>query len=224
MNRTVPPRIAPWLLEHFISGNRNEALAGDLEESFHAGSSCAWYWRQALTAIAIRFKEDLLRRWNLLILASAWALLAPGWQVILIRFDERDYFGHLWSLPWPWSTICVMCLSAAEQLVFIWAPMLAYVLEQGLIAGSVNLKGLFRGSCISALVYLGISASQIAFWMLTSPQPNPKPIDWHALTIRGEILNFAFWGVVWRLPYFITAACALWCVAAKPRRPFVSAR
>jgi hypothetical protein len=48
--KTQPPRLATRLLERFAP---NEPLAGDLHEEYRAGRSSLWYWRQALTAVAI---------------------------------------------------------------------------------------------------------------------------------------------------------------------------
>jgi hypothetical protein len=39
-----PPRLATWLLLHFMSGRWAESLAGDLIEEFKTGRGAAWYW------------------------------------------------------------------------------------------------------------------------------------------------------------------------------------
>jgi hypothetical protein len=54
MNRSTPPKLPTWLLEHFASGADSEAILGDLAERHRAGKSDAWYWRQVLVAIVVR--------------------------------------------------------------------------------------------------------------------------------------------------------------------------
>jgi len=47
------PRIARWVLENLGCSADNDAVIGDLEERYLQGRSAAWYWQQALTAIAV---------------------------------------------------------------------------------------------------------------------------------------------------------------------------
>lgn len=50
MTRNTPPRVATWLLQHF---GVNESITGDLIERYERRPSALWFWRQALTAIAV---------------------------------------------------------------------------------------------------------------------------------------------------------------------------
>jgi hypothetical protein len=68
MRSSRPPALATWLVEHLSRGGKNEALAGDLLEQFSQGRSVAWYWRQALIAIALNF----VSKWRILALAGAF--------------------------------------------------------------------------------------------------------------------------------------------------------
>ena len=45
--------LATWMLEHVTFGSPNESLSGDLLEELRSGRSAGWYWRQALSAIAV---------------------------------------------------------------------------------------------------------------------------------------------------------------------------
>ena len=56
MRTSHPPRLATLLLERFAA---NEPLIGDLQEEYAAGQSNAWYWRQALTAVAVAMLRGL---------------------------------------------------------------------------------------------------------------------------------------------------------------------
>jgi hypothetical protein len=53
MKTLIPPRLATWLLEHFVTSSNTEAILGDLTERYQAGKSRAWYWRQVVTAIVV---------------------------------------------------------------------------------------------------------------------------------------------------------------------------
>jgi len=53
MRMREPPPLADWLLRRFVSGNRSEALLGDLLEEYQAGRTPGWYWRESIVAILI---------------------------------------------------------------------------------------------------------------------------------------------------------------------------
>ncbi|HEY2590500.1 MAG TPA: hypothetical protein VGI35_02820 [Steroidobacteraceae bacterium] len=58
MSRNLsPPRLAVWILSRSLRDRRSEALIGDLTEEYRHGRSRAWYWRQALWAIAVDLRE-----------------------------------------------------------------------------------------------------------------------------------------------------------------------
>jgi hypothetical protein len=46
-----PPRIANWLLRTFGYSPNNDAVIGDLNESYRQGRSRRWYWQQVIAAI-----------------------------------------------------------------------------------------------------------------------------------------------------------------------------
>ena len=51
-----PPKFAESLLRRLIGGRDADAVAGDLRETFEArGGGRVWYWRQALSCLAVRF-------------------------------------------------------------------------------------------------------------------------------------------------------------------------
>jgi hypothetical protein len=96
MRSVKPPALATWLVEHLIPGERSEALAGDLLEQFGKGRSAAWYWREALVAIAVGFSKELCILW----MAVGFTLL---WISALSLFYGRIWsaaLGEFLSLPW----------------------------------------------------------------------------------------------------------------------------
>lgn len=81
-----PPRMAAWLLKRWASPYQRESLVGDLLESYRAGRSRTWYWRQVIAALIFAqvrglrtlprtgLRTALLRLLNALLLAGIIAL------------------------------------------------------------------------------------------------------------------------------------------------------
>ena len=59
MTHQRPPRIATWLLDHLVSGRHRESLIGDLDEQFARRRSPLWFWKQALTTIALTGSQEV---------------------------------------------------------------------------------------------------------------------------------------------------------------------
>ncbi len=56
-----PPRIAEALLRHLVPGREGEIIAGDLREEFAVrGGGRLWYWREALSCLAVRISPHRL--------------------------------------------------------------------------------------------------------------------------------------------------------------------
>lgn len=81
------PSGAAWLLNKF--GHGNDALAGDLIEEYSRGRSAAWYWRQALIAIAVDFGKNV-RAHKLLAVRA----IAVGWiaSYVLLHFASDPLY------------------------------------------------------------------------------------------------------------------------------------
>ena len=61
-----PPVAAKWILENVRFENWNDALAGDLLESYRSQRrSNLWYWRQVLAVVADGFLRELRNHWVL---------------------------------------------------------------------------------------------------------------------------------------------------------------
>jgi hypothetical protein len=59
MTNVHPPRLAMWLLDRFAPDD--EGLTGDLVEELERGRSRAWFWRQAIAAVALRRRPREIR-------------------------------------------------------------------------------------------------------------------------------------------------------------------
>ena len=114
MKSSQPPAGATWLLERFSFGHRNDALIGDLVEEYGNGRSGAWYWRQALTAIAVAFSQEIRAHKLLAVraVATGWAvwyvygLFVSSWVGwILISLGQKlppplQYEAPYWFVWW----------------------------------------------------------------------------------------------------------------------------
>lgn len=153
MNRSKPPAIASWVLEHLTRRTGNEALAGDLAQEFAQGRSAAWYWRQVLLAILV----SLVGKLHAASFVLGFALL---WSVVVTLFWGRYFFpseiqlilqrAPSWyaQFSWPWSTIFEISLFAALHTTYAVAGLSTYLL----LSGQFNIPGFFRGTAISFIL------------------------------------------------------------------------
>ena len=57
MRASGPPELATWLMTKLVPGHKRESLIGDLVEQHQRGRPSAWYWRQAISAIASQLRR-----------------------------------------------------------------------------------------------------------------------------------------------------------------------
>jgi hypothetical protein len=117
MRSSQPPAGATWLLERFNFGRRNDALIGDLIEEYGNGRSGAWYWRQALTTVAVAFCQEIRAHKVLAVRAvvTGWAVwyvyqrFASSWvdgiliylrQMLPPAIQYKVSFGFVWWIIW----------------------------------------------------------------------------------------------------------------------------
>jgi hypothetical protein len=221
MKRTGPPFLAAWMLEHWTPGGCDHALAGDLQESFRAGRSNEWYWRQVLAALAIQWTKSLFRHRIVLIFAAAWAALSPAWSLLIIRLHHSiDFTGPIWRQPWPWSTVLIIGLSTAESLLFIWTGVLVYLVIVLTLFQTTNHWRIGRAFAASVAGYVLAVACELAIAaMVAAPSSTAHGTDWGTLTLTGVIADFSVWAILRRLPCLIGILCALWEVASIDEHP-----
>jgi hypothetical protein len=219
MTSTAPPRVATWMLLHLMPGDHDEALAGDLLESFRAGRSSAWYCRQVLVALVIRWTGSLFRHWTVLIFAVAWATICPAWSLLVRRvYHWRNLIGPVWRLPWPWSTVCDFGLSATYFLLFIWTGVLICMLLLRSVFGTVRYWRIGRAFALSVAGYVFACVCEFPIAWILAPSSIGHSVDWRTLTLSGMITNFGVRAILLRLPYLIGTACALWGSAPTDER------
>ncbi len=209
MRTTDPPRSAAWVLEHLTLGTNNDALAGDLAECVRSGRSKGWYWRQVVGAVAVGCARTIRGHGTLLAFAGLWAMFSPAWLIFVFAIESRaSFYGPMWQLDWPWSTLCALGLSFALNLMFLWAGMLLYMVPTMSLSRSFDIGGCLRSFVRSVPVFLAAPACVFALMTLLSFPGDVT--DVHHFTVWNEITNVNTWAVAARVPYFLTLVCALW--------------
>ena len=163
MNRIAPPTLAGWMLAHLVPGESNDPLAGDLREEFCAGRSAAWYWRQVLSAIAIRCVRELRTRRTAVFFSVLWSMLAPAWMLVFAEVERQARLNeHLAQMIWPWSAVCDLGLTLAASLLFLWTGILLYLFPDLWLTGNLRLRELIRGVAASVPALLVLWLALIA--------------------------------------------------------------
>lgn len=211
MTSTAPPHLTTWMLAHLMPADHDDALAGDLLESFRAGRSRTWYWHQVMVAIAIQWLRTLANHWPALIFAALWGMISPAWSLVILRLDHLSNFvGPIWRLPWPWSTVCMIGFSTAEALLFIWTGVLIYSLVTLRLFGSAKHWRIARSFVLSVAGYILAVGCLFGIVLISAPPPTGHGVDWRTLTMSGVITNFEILTTLARLPYIIATVCAIW--------------
>jgi hypothetical protein len=209
MKRRNPPIVAVWMQEHFVPGDSNEALAGDLLEEFSQGRSTLWYWRQVLMAIVLGFSKGLRNLWASVAFAALWSIPLPAfWALVVIRMQESTFITREWHLRWPYSMLCDFAFSNACQIIYIWSGLGAYFLLTSATGESVSLRSLRRGMMIGLLAPIIVFSGWLAIHsVFTFTQ---DPIDVRHMTSLRLIFDPRL--IFFRLPFFLTLLAPFWAV------------
>lgn len=215
MNHREPPALATWLLNHLTSKWNNEALSGDLLETFRAGRSVRWYWYQVIAAIALAWGRDVWRHRDTLIFAAMWSIFSPAWIVLETRFNVGSLVGYTSRLPWPLSFGCDFVLSVMVSSLFIWLGVAVYSTFHLLAFGGPSLRWVGKGFLWGLLAYALGRACLITTTIL---HPGSHAVDARTFTMLGRIEDFGIWNELLRLPYFIGTVITLWILASRSKR------
>jgi hypothetical protein len=150
------------MLEHLTPGRSNDALAGDLLEGFRCGHSRGWYWRQVLSAIAIRSSREIQNHANVMLFAALWSMLAPAWLLLIGNIEEHfDFSQRIWQMDWPWSTVCDVGALLTANVLFIWAGIALYLIPYLWATRNLRLRLLFKGILASLPALIAIWAALV---------------------------------------------------------------
>lgn len=217
MTRIEPPKLAAWMLENLIpAAERDEAVAGDLEEHLRAGRSDAWYWRQAATAVATGWAQYLGRRRAMLVFALLWSMLAPAWITVIDRAENSSsLFGELWKMDWPGSTLSTFFVWLILNVAFVWAGILVFVAFHAHYASRFNRNRVRQALLLVPAIFLPL---YFTTFVITNLLAYPGlVVDRHTLSVLSELTDARKWAVIIRIPYLLTMVFALWRVVPRIR-------
>lgn len=208
MRPTEPPSIATWMLHHLLAGENREVLAGDLIEEFRSGRSDTWYWRQVLTAIATSGFQNVISHRTVLLFAALWSMLSPGWLLYTAQWEMRaNLIGRMWSLEWPWSTICSFLLPIVVCLLFIWIGALIYLIPYISFTKNFSVRRFRRGLLLSLPMLIVTGTITITLGFLF---PHTHFVNVRVVTPVNAISDLSLRTMLSRLPFFLTLLCMLW--------------
>jgi len=205
-NRSRGDGAAVWVLEHLAPGGSDPGLTGDVLEMAE-GHSAHWLWGQVLLAVAAGYGRMLRRHWPALFFALAWSVSAPALE--LIQRQNEAFEARLWTMRWPWSTICDLGYSLGLALVFLWTGLVICVALYSMATWRFDARRLWRGIWLSVPLYAVALAAATLLVGLT-------PHSW----IDIEQMT---WVQLIRQPVFIPYDAACWftlsiaMLAALPR-------
>jgi hypothetical protein len=167
-----PPAVPRLLLERFVPGNA--ALAGDIEEEYRRRGSAAWYWQQALAAIAVHVTTDVFAH-----KLVAFQAIVTGWTALWLfsfvgaeinRFMSGWFLDRLilvfWTHPFPMMWATQLSTRPAQTLGFLISGWVVARLHRA--HGPAMLMA-FTGTVVLWTAYVEVHAAL----MRTTPVPYP---------------------------------------------------
>jgi len=144
MHRREPPQLATWMLGHLTSGERDEALAGDLLEQFRTGRSDHWYWGQAGAALLVSWSRSLTARGPALAFAMVWCIMAPAWQAIIDGIENHLPFDVIGRFVGPLLLLLFPAAWIVLHAAFLWTGLLVYQSAHALLRMPIRQRDLRR--------------------------------------------------------------------------------
>jgi hypothetical protein len=210
MLRNEPPPRATWILEHLVSGERDEAIAGDLLEEFRSGRSGGWYRQQVLLACAISWSRSLSARVPVLFFALLWSILAPAWYVLIEKAEHQFASQPIFDMSTPFSMAMACIAWIVLHAAFLWAGLIVYRYTYGLLGTNLRQgdmrRAFWRATLILPPVYFVIFVIACLYRFAV-----PALAHMHlAASSLDQVADFGIFPDVIRIPYFVALLCALW--------------
>lgn len=160
MTLSKPPALATWMLEHFVLGIDEDALAGDLLEEFRH-RSVAWYWRQVLIAIFVGLAKEPGRQWRAAGFALAWTVASDiALRSVYLSSFFRPMLGWTIVHDWPESIVLFMILEMSPQFLMWWFGVGFYLV----MMRRFSARRFARGVLISLFLGLLVFACDLSGW------------------------------------------------------------
>ena len=217
MRRREPPPIAAWILEHLTPVDRDEALAGDLQEVFRTGKSNNWYWRQVLSACAVSWYEGIRARASLLVFALLWSMLSPAWNSLCIKIEDgKPIADKLISVFGPVWALLALFLWTILHSIFLWTGILACSVLHSIAKCPINRAKIKRGFFLAPLIFVPLYG--VLFVLVT--------LNWYSHFENWQLVNSPFGQITdvrlladaIRFPYLVALVVALWGIVPRTLR------
>ena len=174
----------------------------DLLEEFHTGRSGAWYWRQALTTLAVGFAARLRVYRMPLTFSIGWSLLYPMvWPSVVGMGSVRTLWQRVAAHDWPYSTGLQSVGEMMPTLLFMWFGFLVYLLMSKRLVSQVvtvrSLAGLSISLNVLLLMIIGqhLRDAGVEGWSL-SQQNDSAHLAAHSVPLAVSLFS----GLVCLLP------------------------
>jgi hypothetical protein len=120
--------LANWMLKHWVPGPYDESLTGDLLEELGSGRSVVWYWRQAITAIAVSLSNRFHIYVFLLVFSIGWSLLYLAlWPSIMGSQAVHTLVQRMIVYDLPYSTALTAVGELTPVALWVWTGFFVYV-------------------------------------------------------------------------------------------------
>jgi hypothetical protein len=158
------PALPTWLLNQFVSGNRKEALLGDLFEEYQAGRTAGWYWWETLVALFFSIRRHASGLFSCRGAQPILALTAQALLFVWIVTISEQYRQQCATSPTLLSGPIIPILSAGVVLVAIavvaWLSPLRRHIRIGARSGLVRLS-------VAVFAAIGLSGGALT-WASTA--------------------------------------------------------
>jgi len=153
--------LANWMLQHCTFGCYDESLAGDLLEELRAGRSVGWYWRQAISAIAVALSNKSRTYVSPLVFSAGWSMLYSAlWPFLLDSRAARTIVHRMAAYDLPYSTAWRDVAALTPVVLFIWIGFFVYLTVFGPIGSKPETMRLLGSLSISLNVLLVVTIGQ----------------------------------------------------------------
>ena len=201
MKRILSVALATWMLEHLTFGSRNESLSGDLLEEFQSGRSVGWYWRQALSAIAVSFSSKFRAYLLPLLFSAGWSILYPAlWPSILRSRVTQTILERMAERDWPYSSAMQFVSVTTPAAMFVWIGFFVYLTLHNQMGRQL--------SRLRLLVSLSISLN-VLFIATIGQRIRDSGIDLRAVSRDNFDSHFVAISIPLALSLFSALVCAL---------------
>jgi hypothetical protein len=191
MTYTKPPLIATWLLQRF---SVNESTIGDLFERYRQRPSSLWYWRQALTTLAVTVAYAIGSDKFITVRAIliGWALLLT---LNVIPFG--NWFVSL-MVTWRWDRIPLWPFEVGTAA--LWLPTLLFGIATGYLVALVHPRNsmavVIALACTVAMICLPVFAARAQMAIRHASGPSvlgavflQYVVAWTTLTATGILVG-----------------------------------